>query len=51
MQQRDLIKDQIDQLGKVLGKGIAKILGLGGEEDILSALEEVQKELTTEVNP
>ena len=50
MQQRDLIQDQIEQLGKVLGKGIAKILGLDGDQDILKILEEVQTELAAEVD-
>lgn len=50
MQQRDLIKDQIDQLGKVFGKGIARILGLDNNENVLTALEEVERELSTELN-
>ncbi len=50
MQQRDLIKDQIDQLGKVFGKGIARILGLDNNDDIVSVLEEVEKELNKELN-
>ncbi len=50
MQQRDLIKDQIDQLGKVFGKGIARILGLDNNEEVFKVLEEVEKELSTELN-
>lgn len=41
MQQRDIIQDQIEQLGKVLGKGLALILGLKSEGDIIDVLEQV----------
>ena len=42
MIKRDIIQAQIEQLGKVLGKGLALVLGLKNEGDILNVVEEVQ---------
>lgn len=39
MQQRDLLKDQIEQLGRTLGKVIAEFLGLKNQGDTTLALE------------
>jgi len=50
MQQRDIIKDQIEQLGKVLGKITALILGLKSDGDILGGLEQVAEEFDTELH-
>ncbi len=49
MQQRDIIKDQIEQLGKVLGKLTALILGFDGG-DILEGINQVVEEFDTELN-
>jgi len=43
MIKRDIIQAQIEQLGKVLGKGLALVLGLKNEGAILNVVEEVQK--------
>ena len=50
MQQRDIIQDQINQFGNVFGKGISRMLGRDNNEDILIVLEEVEKELSTELD-
>jgi len=50
MQQRDIIKDQIEQLGKVLGKVTALILGLKSDADILGGIEQVAEEFDTELH-
>lgn len=39
MEQRDLIKDQIDQLGKVLAKILSDFLGLNTNSDFSQAVE------------
>ena len=50
MQQRDIIKDQIEQLGKVLGKLITLMLGLKGNGDILDNIQQVAEEFDTELH-
>lgn len=50
MQQRDIIKDQIEQLGQVIGKGLALILGLKNEGDILESIDQVAEVFDTELN-
>jgi len=42
MIKRDIIQAQIEQLGKVLGKGLALVLGLNNEGNILNVVEEIQ---------
>lgn len=50
MQQRDLLKDQIEQLGRTLGKVIAEFLGLKNQGDTTFALEQVIQNLKTALN-
>jgi len=39
MQQRDILKDQIDQLGRVIGKVLAEFLGLKTKGDVMQGFE------------
>lgn len=41
MIKRDIIQAQIEQLGKVLGKGLALVLGLKNEGNIIDVVEEI----------
>ena len=50
MQQRDIIKDQIEQLGKVLGKLITLMLGIKGNGNIIGNIEQIAEEFDTELN-
>ena len=47
MQQRDILKDQIEQLGRVLGKIIADFLGRKAQGEVGRALEETHQALQT----
>lgn len=50
MEQRDLIKDQIEQLGRVLGKIIADFLGLKTQGNIGHAMEVSSRQLKDELD-
>ncbi len=45
MQQRDIIKDQIEQLGRVLGKLIANFFSLKTEGNVIEAIQVTNAEL------
>jgi len=49
MEQRDLIKDQIEQLGRALGKMITLVLGMDNGGDILKIQKEVAATFDTEL--
>ena len=50
MEQRDLIKDQIEQLGKVLAKALADFLGLKSKGQVLQGIEVSNEQLKSELN-
>lgn len=50
MQQRDILKDQIENLGKVLGKLTSKFLNLDPTEDIESHIEVTNEQLKSELD-
>jgi len=50
MQQRDYLKDQIDQLAIVLANIIAKVLGLDAPYEIKLAIETSNEQLKTELD-
>ena len=50
MERRDLIKDQIEQLGRVLGKIIADFFGLKSSDQIEQGVEVTNKQLKTELD-
>ena len=50
MEQRDLLKDQIEQLGRVLGKMLADFLGLKSESQISEAIEITNQRLQDELD-
>lgn len=50
MQQRDIIKDEIEQLGRALGKLIANFLGMKTEGDISEAIKVTNTDLLSELN-
>ncbi|MEM9858735.1 MAG: hypothetical protein AAF843_15355 [Bacteroidota bacterium] len=50
MERRDVLKDQIEQLGRVLGKMIAKLLKLKDHEISPSALNDLEQELQDELD-
>ena len=49
MEQRDLIKDQIEQLGRALGKMVTLVLGMDNGGDILGIQKEVAATFDTEL--
>lgn len=50
MQQRDIIKDEIEQLGRALGKITANFLGLKTEENVTEAIQITNTELLSELD-
>ncbi len=50
MEQRDIIKDQIEQLGKVLGKIITRFLNLDSSENITDEIKTTNQELKNELD-
>ncbi|MCG8576837.1 MAG: hypothetical protein MI810_18295 [Flavobacteriales bacterium] len=50
MEQRDLIKDQIEQLGKVLAKMLSDFLGLKSEGKLSEGIESTNYRLQTELD-
>ena len=50
MERRDILKDQIEQLGRVLGKMIAKLLKLKDHEITPSTLNDLEQELQDELD-
>ena len=50
MEQRDLIQDQIEQLGRALGKILANFLGLKSSGQIEQGIEVTIKQLKTELD-
>ncbi len=50
MVQRDIIKDQIDQLGKALGKVLVEFLGLKSRGGVLQGIEYANEALQSEVD-
>ena len=50
MQQRDILKDQIEQLGQALGKLISKFLKLDSSGDITSHIEFTNQQLKSELD-
>jgi len=50
METRDLVKDQIEQLGRVLGKIIADFLGLKSKGEVTQAIEISKKQLKNELD-
>ena len=50
MEQRDVIKDQIEQLGRVLGKIIANFMGLKTQGNTNEAIQITNKELQSELD-
>ena len=50
MQQRDIIKDEIEQLGRVLGKIFANFVGLKTQANINEVIQETNKKLETELD-
>ncbi len=50
MEQRDLLKDQIEQLGRVLGQLIANFLGLKSNGNIDFAIEKTNEQLKSELD-
>ena len=50
MQQRDILKDQIEQLGQALGKLISKFLKLDSNGDITSHIEITNQQLKNELD-
>ncbi len=50
MEQRDYLKDQIDQMGKVLAKILGDLMGLKTKNDPQRTLTHVDQELKTQVD-
>ena len=50
MEQRDLIKDQIEQLGKVLGKILSDFLGLKAQGKVAQGIEISNENLKSELD-
>lgn len=50
MEQRDYLKDQIDQMGKVLAKILGDLMGLKTKNDPQKTLAHVDQELKTQVD-
>ena len=50
MQQRDIIKDEIEQLGRALGKLIANFLGMKTEGNVSEAIKITNTELLSELD-
>jgi len=50
MQQRDILQDQIENLGKVLGKLISKFLNLDPKENIANHIEITNEQLKSELD-
>ena len=50
MEQRDILKDQIEQVGKVLAKVLANFLGLKSNGQISLGIEKANKQLKTEID-
>jgi len=50
MEQRDIIKDQIEQLGRVLGKLIANFFALKAEGNVDLAIETTNQQLKSELD-
>lgn len=50
MEQRDLIKDQIEQLGRVLGKILSDFLGLKSKGRVSQAIELSNEQLKTQLD-
>ena len=50
MQQRDIIKDQIELAGKVIGKAIAKYFDVLPKENTSESLREIKSELLTQID-
>ena len=50
MERRDILKDQIEQLGRVLGKILANFLGLKSEGRISQGIEMTNKQLQLELD-
>ena len=50
MEQRDYLKDQIDQMGKALAKVLSDLMGLKTKNEPQSALNQVSQQLKTQVD-
>lgn len=50
MERRDLIQDEIEQLGRVLGKMLAMLLGLKSRGKVNEGISVVQQELMTQLD-
>lgn len=50
MEQRDILKDQIEQLGKVLGKILADFLGLKSSGEVSQAIEAANERLESQLD-
>ena len=50
MEQRDLIKDQIEQLGKVLAKILSNFLGMADKNNVSNGIETTNQQLKNELN-
>ena len=50
MQQRDILKDQIEQLGKVLAKVLSDFLGLKAQGNVAQAVEMSNEKLQAELD-
>jgi len=50
MQQRDILKDQIEQLGQAIGKAISHFFGLKNEGEILQGIEAANEVLQNELD-
>lgn len=50
MERRDILKDQIEQFGRVLGQLISQFLGLKAEGKILQAIEQTNKNLKSKLD-
>lgn len=49
MQQRDILKDQIEQLGQVLGKAVSILLGLKNDGNVNSGIQLIDEVLREDV--
>lgn len=50
MQQRDLLKDQIEELGKVLGKMLSKFFDLIASDNIIDVIQIIDNELQSNLD-
>jgi hypothetical protein len=50
MEQRDLLKDQIEQLGKVLAKVLADIIGFKGQGQAVEGIQKTNEALQEEAD-